>query len=271
MEANKRHNYLKFNSHWIISFEIFYFEKHLSEFICSEFTPFEIILLWKPCIWIYLFRIYLWNLNRPMKILLISILKTWLSINIFQCSQIQTQKNQLLEFQIKCIQVDQIRLPKFRSQIRLFKFKSQIQLLKFRSQIQLLKFKSEIQLLKFKSQLQLLKFRSQLFNCSNSDLKFDCSNSSWDLNLSSRIWDLNLNSWIVEIWIWAVAFEIWIWAVEFDIWIWAVKFDIWIWAVEFEIWIWQSNLRSEIQINSEDVEKSRRFNIKQHLDKFLLN
>ncbi len=42
MEANKCHNYLKFNSHWILSFEIFYFEKHLSEFICSEFTPLKL-------------------------------------------------------------------------------------------------------------------------------------------------------------------------------------------------------------------------------------
>ncbi len=42
MEANKCHNYLKFNSHWILSFEIFYLEKHLSEFICSEFTPLKL-------------------------------------------------------------------------------------------------------------------------------------------------------------------------------------------------------------------------------------
>jgi len=42
MEANKRHNYLKFNRHLILSFEIFYFEKHLSEFICSEFTPLKL-------------------------------------------------------------------------------------------------------------------------------------------------------------------------------------------------------------------------------------
>jgi len=42
-------------------------------------------------------------------------------MNIFQCSQIQMQKkkNQLPEFQIKYIQVDQIRLPKFGSQIQL--------------------------------------------------------------------------------------------------------------------------------------------------------
>ncbi len=45
-------------------------------------------------------------------------LKTWISINIFQCSQIQIKKkNQLTEFQIKKIQVDQIWLLKFRSQI----------------------------------------------------------------------------------------------------------------------------------------------------------
>ncbi len=103
MEANKCHNYLKFNSHWILSFEIFYLEKHLSEFICSEFTPLKLFYFGNHVSEFICFEFTSQNLNFDEYFSMLT--------------NSDKKKNQLTEFQIKKIQVDQIWLLKFRSQI----------------------------------------------------------------------------------------------------------------------------------------------------------